>query len=88
MADRVEKQIRLIAPIESVWHTHVLSFRWHPNATDPSVDYEQEPRTLVLFELREVAEGTLLTLTESGFDQLPESRRASAFRGNDEGWEE
>jgi uncharacterized protein YndB with AHSA1/START domain len=66
----------------------LLSFRWHPNATDPSVDYDQEPRTLVVFELEEADGGTLLTLTESGFDDLPESRRALAFRGNDEGWEE
>jgi uncharacterized protein YndB with AHSA1/START domain len=76
------------ALIERVEPPRLLSFRWHPNATDPSVDYEKEPRTLVVFELQALESGTLLILTESGFDALPESRRASAFRGNDEGWEE
>jgi hypothetical protein len=29
----------------------------------------------------------LLTLVESGFDQIPPERRMSAFRGNSGGWE-
>jgi hypothetical protein len=33
-----------------------------------------------------VPEGTRLTVTESGFDQIPISRRAKAYRENDEGW--
>ena len=66
----------------------LLSFRWHPNAIDPNVDYDAEPTTLVEFRLEEVAGGTELTVIESGFDQLPAARRAVAFRGNDEGWTE
>jgi len=32
--------------------------------------------------------GTLLLLTESGFDKIPTDRRAEAFRMNDGGWTE
>ena len=42
--------------------------------------------TLVEFRLRETAEGTGVTITESGFDQLPATRRAEAFRMNESGW--
>ncbi len=64
----------------------LLSFRWHPGAVEPGIDYSTEPTTLVVFELAETAEGILLTLTESGFDQIPLARRARAFQANDGGW--
>ncbi len=64
-----------------------FSFTWHPYAVDPKVDYASEPSTLVTFELRPSGKGTLLTVTESGFDALPAGqRRLEAFRRNDEGW--
>lgn len=66
----------------------VFSFRWHPHATDPKVDYSHEPTTLCEFRLEEKDGGTLLTLTESGFDGIPADRRATAFRANAGGWEE
>ena len=65
-----------------------FSYRWHPYAIDPKVDYSTEPTTLVEFRLADVAEGTLLTVVESGFDRLPASRRSEAFRMNDDGWAE
>ena len=64
-----------------------FSFRWHPYAVDPAVDYSNEPKTLVTFELQEIPGGTQLTITESGFDQIPLARRASAFAANDGGWQ-
>ena len=36
--------------------------------------------------LEKIGAGTLLVVTESGFDQLPASRRAEAFRMNEGGW--
>jgi uncharacterized protein YndB with AHSA1/START domain len=63
-----------------------FSYRWHPYAIDPKQDYSSEPLTLVEFVLEEVKDGTALTITESGFDRLPASRRAEAFRMNDGGW--
>jgi uncharacterized protein YndB with AHSA1/START domain len=74
--------------VEKVEPERLFSFRWHPNAIEPGTDYAKEPTTLVEFRLEEVAEGTQLTIVESGFDALPAERRAEAYRGNDEGWTE
>jgi uncharacterized protein YndB with AHSA1/START domain len=64
----------------------VFSFRWHPYAIDPNADYSKEPMTLVTFELQDAEGGTLLTVTESGFDRLPPARRAQARESNEIGW--
>jgi len=63
-----------------------MSYRWHPYAVESNVDYSSEPTTLVEFQLEEVAEGTRLTVVESGFDGIPAARRAEALRMNDAGW--
>ena len=65
----------------------LFSFRWHPAAVDPKVDYSKEPTTLVEFRLADAPGGTALTVVESGFDALPASRRDEAFRMNSGGWE-
>lgn len=72
--------------IDRIEPMRLFSFRWHPYAVDPDVDYSKEPTTLVVFELEEVAGGTRLTITESGFDRIPLHRRAEAFARNDQGW--
>lgn len=72
--------------IEQMVPERLFSWRWHPYAVDPAVDYSGEPRTLVVFELEEVDGGTKLTVVESGFDALPLHRRADALRMNDRGW--
>jgi len=64
----------------------LFSFRWHPYSVDPGADYSAEPTTLIEFVLEEVPDGTMLTLTESGFDGIPLDRRAKAFSGNEQGW--
>lgn len=63
-----------------------FSYRWHPAAIDPKVDYSSEPTTLVEFHLEQADGGTVLTIVESGFDKIPAGRRAEAFRMNDGGW--
>ena len=65
-----------------------FSYRWHPYAIDPTVDYSKEPTTLVEFRLDEMAggKGTAVTIVESGFDKIPLARRAEAYRMNDKGW--
>jgi uncharacterized protein YndB with AHSA1/START domain len=72
--------------VERVEPMRLLSFRWHPYAIDPAVDYSSEPTTLVTFQLERVPDGTLLTITETGFDRIPLSRRAEAFTANEGGW--
>ena len=64
----------------------LFSFTWHPYAVDPQVDYSAETPTLVEFRLQEIPGGTLLSLTESGFERIPADRRPEAFRRNDGGW--
>jgi uncharacterized protein YndB with AHSA1/START domain len=80
------EHVTLDITIEKVDPERLFSYRWHPYAIDPKVDYSHEPTTLVEFHLDEVAGGTELTVIESGFDRIPLSRRAEAFRKNDDGW--
>jgi len=72
--------------VEQVEPEKRLSFRWHPYAVEPGVDYSREPTTLVAFTLEEVEGGVSLTVTESGFEGIPLERRAKAFTANEEGW--
>jgi uncharacterized protein YndB with AHSA1/START domain len=74
--------------IEKIVPEQLLSWRWHPAAIDASVDYSQEPMTLVVFELKEAEGGTLLTVVESGLDNIPLARRADVFRMNSSGWDQ
>jgi uncharacterized protein YndB with AHSA1/START domain len=72
--------------VERIEPMRAIAFRWHPFAVEPGVDYSHEPTTLILFELQQVADGVRLTVTESGFDQIPLARRAKAFAANEGGW--
>jgi uncharacterized protein YndB with AHSA1/START domain len=74
--------------IERIVPERLLSWRWHPAAIEPSVDYSQEPMTLVVFELEDADGGITLSVVESGFDKIPAARRATAFRMNGSGWDE
>jgi uncharacterized protein YndB with AHSA1/START domain len=74
--------------VERMQPERLFSFYWHPYAVDPDVDYSVEPPTLVEFRLEETAAGTMLTVTESGFDAIPAERRGEAFRMNSGGWEQ
>ena len=74
------------AVVQKMEPERLFSFTWHPYAVDPKKDYSKETPTLVEFKLEKAPAGTLLTVTESGFDQIPANRRAEAFRMNDEGW--
>jgi uncharacterized protein YndB with AHSA1/START domain len=73
--------------VEAMEPEQLFSYRWHPYAIDPKVDFSAEPMTLVEFRLADApAGGTRLSVVESGFDKLPAHRRDEAFRMNDAGW--
>ncbi len=72
--------------IDAMEPEHRFSYRWHPGAIDPNIDYSAEPMTLVEFTLEEIPGGTRLTMVETGFDRIPASRRPEAFRMNTQGW--
>jgi uncharacterized protein YndB with AHSA1/START domain len=78
--------LSLEVTVERVDPEQLLSYRWHPYAIEPDVDYSAEPTTLVEFRLEDVSGGTRLTVIESGFDRIPLARRAEAFRMNEQGW--
>lgn len=74
--------------IERVEPKNLLSYRWHPYAIDPTVDYDSEQPTLVTFLLEDApGNSTMLRVVETGFDKIPPQRRLDAFRMNTRGWE-
>jgi len=80
------EHILWVATVKEMVLEKLFSFTWHPYAVDPSVDYSKEEPTLVEFRLEPTAKGTRVTVRESGFDKVPERRRAEAFRMNEGGW--
>ena len=74
--------------VERMEPGRLFSWRWHPGGVERDVDYSAEPTTLVVLALEDHPEGTLLSVVESGFDQVPLPRRTTAFRDNDQGWAE
>ena len=86
------EHVKWEAVVETMEPERLFSFTWpHPKSLEKTytpADYSQEPSTLVEFRLEKTANGTLLTVTESGFDQLPADRRLEAFRRNEGGWAE
>jgi uncharacterized protein YndB with AHSA1/START domain len=83
---RFPKGKAVFCTVERVEPERHFSFRWIPYGIDAAVDPENEPTTLVEFDLEPVAEGTRLTIVESGFDRVPAHRRERAFRMNTGGW--
>jgi uncharacterized protein YndB with AHSA1/START domain len=86
------EHIKWEAVVQKMEHERLFSFTWpHPKSldkTDSPLDYSGEPATLVEFRLEKIPTGTLLLLTESGFDKIASDRRLEAFRRNDGGWTE
>lgn len=84
------EHVKWEALIEKIEPEKLFSFTWgHIKALDKqnySDDYSNAPTTLVEFRLEPTSNGTLLTLTESGFDKLPADTREEFFRRNDGGW--
>jgi uncharacterized protein YndB with AHSA1/START domain len=75
--------------VERMEPEKLFSYRWHPYAVDPKVDYSKEPMTLVEIHLGDApGGGTEITVVETGFDAIPLARRAEAFRMNEHGWAE
>jgi uncharacterized protein YndB with AHSA1/START domain len=86
LSSRNYEHVTLTIWIETMDSPRFFSFRWHPYAIESGVDYSAEPTTLVSFTLEDAGSGTQLTIVESGFDAIPESRRAKAFSMNSNGW--
>ncbi|GHO77674.1 hypothetical protein KSD_54450 [Ktedonobacter sp. SOSP1-85] len=76
--------------IEVIEPEQRFAFRWPSYAVShPRLTFATAPSTLVEITLEERAEGTLLTLVESGFASLPQPVPAKeAYRDNSDGWQE
>jgi uncharacterized protein YndB with AHSA1/START domain len=68
--------------VERVEEPRVFGFTWHIYGLP-----EDDPRrTYVEFTLEPDGPGTRLTVTESGFAQLPDDAYRKAYDGNSHGW--
>jgi uncharacterized protein YndB with AHSA1/START domain len=84
---KVHNGKRMDLVVEAIEPERRLALRWHPHAVEENLDYSKEPTTLIEFTIEDVAGGVMVTVTESGFDQIPLARRAKAFEANSGGWE-
>jgi uncharacterized protein YndB with AHSA1/START domain len=80
------EHLQMEVTVQKIKPEEYFSYTWHPYAIDPKVDYSKETPTLVEFTLEKTGKGTLLKVTESGFDKIPAERRQEAFLRNDNGW--
>jgi uncharacterized protein YndB with AHSA1/START domain len=80
------EHVRMEVVVQKIEPERYFSYTWHPYAIDHKADYSKETPTLVEFTLEKSAKGTLLMVTESGFDKIPSDRRLEAFRMNENGW--
>ena len=80
------EHVKMRMDIQEIVPETLFSFKWHPYAIDPDKDYSKEELTLVTFRLEPAGDETLLTVRESGFENVPADRRAEAFRMNEQGW--
>lgn len=85
------EHMKWYAIVQQMEPERLFSFSW-PHAESlgkpdaPPIDYAKAPFTLVEFRLEPTAGGTLLVITESGFEKIPVAWRLDAFRRNDGGW--
>ncbi len=85
------EHVKWQAVVQKMEPERLFSFTWpHPKSFEKgeATDYSTEPSTLVEFRLEKTSGGTLLVVTESGFEKLPGERRLEAFRRNEGGWAE
>ena len=80
------EHVKWEAVVQEMQPERLFSYTWHPYAVDPAMDYSGETPTLVEFRLEPTAQGTLLVVTETGFDQVPGARRDEAYRMHEDGW--
>ncbi len=83
---KIPDEVLVFCTVERIEPERYFSFHWIPYGIDAEVDPKTEPTTLVEFHVKKVAEGTELTIVESGFDRVPAHRRLRAFRMNEAGW--
>lgn len=72
--------------VQAIIPEQLFAFTWHPYAVHPEIDYSKETPTRVEFKLKNIPEGVLLSVSEMGFENLPEHRQMEAYQMNSNGW--
>lgn len=73
------------ATVVAIEPEHYFAYRW-PAGAEQGEQETEENWTLVEFRLEAKGNGCVLTLTETGFENIPPNRRSVAFRDNSGGW--
>jgi len=74
--------------VEAAKPFEYFAYRWVPgSAGTADTDVLQVPHTLVEFHIAEAADGTKITLKESGFASLPIEVAEASLNENSGGWE-
>ena len=76
--------IEFFVTVETMLPEELFSWRWVPGAD--SANEPDRPATLVEFRLLDGQGGTMVTVTESGFDRMSLAQRARILAENEEGW--
>ena len=81
------EHMQWVSVTEVMEHERVFAFSWPPSTVDPDTSYGEGAKVVVEFRLMPTANGTRLTITETGFLQFPEVKRLDVLRSNKEGWD-
>lgn len=80
------EHMQWVSVTEQMDHERLFVFSWPPSAIDPDTQYDEDAKVSVEFRLESQGQGTRLTITETGFQLFPESKRLEVLRSNTEGW--
>lgn len=73
--------------VEAIDPPNRFSFRWLSGDAGLNIPIDVNNSTLVVMELTEIPNGTRLTVTESGFSNLPANMRKAEYHKNESGWD-
>lgn len=77
--------VEAFCTIEAIEPERRLSFFWVPFEVPEGEDHAKQPTTRIEFLLEEIANGTRLTVVESGFSKLPADKQYKRDQ-NETGW--
>lgn len=81
------EHIKWEAKVIRIRNEKSIEFSWPAYIDDESIDLSKESWLHGKFDLAPTTTGTLLTITESGFENLPLDIAEIAMRQNKQGWE-
>ncbi|MCA0361977.1 MAG: SRPBCC domain-containing protein [Armatimonadetes bacterium] len=99
-SDTVEGDFAVGAPFVLAWGDHrcecllvaceapaLLEYKWHPGDACLLCDHPEDELTIVRFSLEACDKGTLVVITETGFEKISEPWRSRVLGLNLTGWD-